>query len=1040
MKNLLNTACYWIFWLWNLMFLSWAYLLVLPLLAGPLIAATFEGAIPLGFSLSLLGLVAIPTSASLIGATARFRKWPGLLMRFFYGVELPLFGLCLLRMFILRELNPVSAGFLMFLGLSMLSFALEVGFGYAASRPMLAAAQLMGQSLTLMLGLYGGTLLLLYVIPSLCGLGFAVIQALPDLLSFHWLGDFLWGLVRYPAAALGSGLLVVLLIFSATLFLASPFAFCHLYVRSWWRIAEAYGKQWGRSGVLGITSAVAIALVLAFHTSATLPQPQVQAFRLLGVDPANLETIAIETGVSRSTSERGSRQGESTAEIQTETLPIEAIPSDDTQTNNTRTAFIQLAGDRATILDSLPQIRAGLLNAHLHRYRYLGANHRVDNLRRFYENTTALRPSIITTLQSFHNYLISPFLYQGFDWEKDLAPKLYAQIFDTPMQRGERETIQQALQATWNREEAKAGLININQRVIPLTHQAVRVTEASDWGEVEIQERYENPTWQDEEIFYSFSLPETAVITGLWLGDDENPQRYPAVVATRGAAQEVYNQEVQRRVDPALLEQVGPRQYRLRVFPVPAQGNGAPGHAQVVLRYQVLRTPEGWPLPQLTERRNVYWDRQTQRERQGAILKQQDWDTDWGWFEAAMPATDRSKGQFSQTLPSIVDSQPIAHTLNLSGYQVSATPLQPQAQAQDQNQNQDQDQIQHLAVILDSSYSMAAVLPELGANLQQIQVQAPQATLDFYLTAASGAAPQRIDRPTAQSLPRLPFFGSLSLAQMLHQFHRLESEQAIGQLSNDSGSSSGSSPSYQLNPSSNSSYDGILLLADAGSYELEANIEALAPPDAPLWLVHLGPSLPIAYEDAVMTAIEASGGGIATDVASALQRLRLEQGTGPEVRIADGYRWQVQPVVNPAGTTSSTDALDAFDAPNSFAPLAARQLILYRSRTTDMTDLGNLDAVNQIAKDYHLVSPYSSMIALVNDRQRENLAAAEQADDRFDREVEDGSEDLTEPNSPVAATPIPETGTVLGIVLGTGFLWGALRRKYQSQCVSGILD
>ncbi|MGA1601112.1 MAG: hypothetical protein ACO4CG_02355, partial [Prochlorothrix sp.] len=26
-KNLLNTACYWIFWLWNLMFLSWAYLL-----------------------------------------------------------------------------------------------------------------------------------------------------------------------------------------------------------------------------------------------------------------------------------------------------------------------------------------------------------------------------------------------------------------------------------------------------------------------------------------------------------------------------------------------------------------------------------------------------------------------------------------------------------------------------------------------------------------------------------------------------------------------------------------------------------------------------------------------------------------------------------------------------------------------------------------------------------------------------------------------------------------------------------------------------
>ena len=278
------------------MFLGWAYLLLLPLLAGPLIVATIDGAIPLGFSLSLVGLLAIPTGASVVGATARFRKWPELLMRFFYGVELPLFGFCLLRMFILRELNPASAGFLLILLLGITSFALEVSFGYAAARRGLAIAQLIGQSVTLLLGLYGGTLLLLYMIPSLCGLGYWILQSLPEFLSFRWLGSFLMDLVRYPASVLGLAMGLFLFLFSATLFFASPFAFCHLYVRSWWRIASAYGKQWGQRGAVGLTAGVAIVLVATFHASTQLPQPQEQAFALLGLDPQNLETIAVENG------------------------------------------------------------------------------------------------------------------------------------------------------------------------------------------------------------------------------------------------------------------------------------------------------------------------------------------------------------------------------------------------------------------------------------------------------------------------------------------------------------------------------------------------------------------------------------------------------------------------------------------------------------------------------------------------------------------------------------------------------------------------
>lgn len=44
-------------------------------------------------------------------------------------------------------------------------------------------------------------------------------------------------------------------------------------------------------------------------------------------------------------------------------------------------------------------------------------------------------------------------------------------------------------------------------------------------------------------------------------------------VAPRGAAKQVYEESVSRGIDPALLAQVGPRQYQLRVFPIPSVQN-----------------------------------------------------------------------------------------------------------------------------------------------------------------------------------------------------------------------------------------------------------------------------------------------------------------------------------------------------------------------------------------------------------------------------------------------------------------------------------
>jgi putative PEP-CTERM system integral membrane protein len=80
-----------------------------------------------------------------------------------------------------------------------------------------------------------------------------------------------------------------------------------------------------------------------------------------------------------------------------------------------------------------------------------------------------------------------------------------------------------------------------------------------------------------------------------------------------------------------------------------------------------------------------------------------------------------------------------------------------------------------------------------------------------------------------------------------------------------------------------------------------------------------------------------------------------------------------------------------------------------------MTQIANLDAVHAIAKQTEIVTPYSSMLVLVNDRQRELLRQAEASSDRFEREIEDGQETLSQPNNPLNVASVPEPGTVIGV-------------------------
>ena len=76
--------------------------------------------------------------------------------------------------------------------------------------------------------------------------------------------------------------------------------------------------------------------------------------------------------------------------------------------------------------------------------------------------------------------------------------------------------------------------------------------------------------WEVEGI-YEFTLPEGAIITDLvlWIGD----KRIQGEVLEKEEARRTYDDIVGRRIDPALIEQVAPNQFRLSIFPFPAQGS-----------------------------------------------------------------------------------------------------------------------------------------------------------------------------------------------------------------------------------------------------------------------------------------------------------------------------------------------------------------------------------------------------------------------------------------------------------------------------------
>jgi putative PEP-CTERM system integral membrane protein len=574
------------------------------------------------------------------------------------------------------------------------------------------------------------------------------------------------------------------------------------------------------------------------------------------------------------------------------------------------------------------------------------------------------------------------------------AAKLYETFFDQSIIEGEHAAIVRAARSTWSIEQAQTAWLAIDDREVYLARQEVTVREQGDWAEVELYEVYQNQTAERQEVVYYFSLPESAVITGVWLGNSPDREaRFSFQVSPRGAAQALYRNEVQRRYDPALVEQIGPRQYRLRVFPVQPQRfrrdeasdrtvteEAPPLH--MWLTWRVLAQQDGWHLPRLAEHRNVYWDETSLRLVNGAPMQA---DPE-AWLPPSVPAS-----------ASIV---PVTHRVDFpSGETVIARPV---SRSDLPKLGEDL----RLAVVLDRSRSMAGYAEDVNTVLGRLEAAAgPQRAVDVYLTASRyrGEAPVRIGLASLEP-ETIMYFGGQNAAELLAQFEALRADQP---------------------------YDAVLVLTDGSGYELGAGEFPVTPPDVPVWMVHLGGNYPLGYDDVTLEAIQASGGGVAGGVDEALTRLAmaLDAGPGaPAADVIDGYVWSTLPT----GAAVAEGEIVVHPASDPFAALAARRIILeamHRQRAA-LDQPATLDRLHDLAIRYSIVTPYSSMIVLVDTAQEELLRRLEARDDRFSREVEEVGE--TTPQSPFSVTGVPEPEEWLLLALVAAMLIWFVRTRRMS--------
>lgn len=952
MKNkFITVSGYGLFWSWNLILILLVIFLLFPKVIIPIVTGTITGSVFLEQGVFSMLLFLVPLITIIFGLTKRFRSNPSLLLKLFYGIELPLFFFIIARLTLFRELHPGTIHILLLSLVAIIAYGLTL-FAHIerhTSKSIVVFRQI-AITCSVILAMYIALFLLFFLFP-------VGKESLVELFTFKWLMP----IIQHPLVLLG----VVFVLYTFTLLLGLPIMLIALYGKVFFIDSQMAIKILGKVPIVLLVLLTVVVNGLIFYQANQ--QNQREAFALL-----------------------------------------ESVKFDKSINDENR---------KKQLLEKHNEIRHGLVNAYLASYRYLSTEKSSKIIEELYRKSFGMdREGFPKTLQTGFNFLASPFLYQGNNWSYDSqkAEQLYVDFFDTPIEKAESKAINQALKSNWYRDGMQAGLINKDRQKVLITQQSISIQEKTHSATIILNETYQNQTFEQQEIYYYFTLPEEAVLTGVWLSDDaDDLKKYTYTVAPRGAAQKLYKQERDKRVDPALLEQVGPMQYRLRVFPIPAKRKQRKQFEVntdalfMQLSYDIpLNTDKQWLLPKLLEKRNVYWDNSSSLTVNGQIYQRPEDDGKYLWLPMNIAA---------QSATPLVDT-----TRQISLNETKILQVHIEARKKQKSQEMIPDQIlindQSIAVLIDTSFSMTKIKHSLKSTLQQLKglLEKPELEIDFYTI---GDTVKKINTIQDWIENEPIFFGHNTTAKQLKKWQ---------QFVNDS-----------------KHYKAILLLTDQGNYESKEKqnneMTKTINKETALWILHLGNEPAYAYADKLLESIYHSGGGVGYALNDVIERISWKQQRtlNQLSEISQNYTWSYEVLDKPETFSEQQSALSAIIAHqwisadfNRRFNQQSNQLPSNKTQSNSQTE--HLDGLHFLAKKNSVVSPFSSMIVLVNKRQEEELEKLSKEKDRFKRDIDSGKKSIVKGNDlfSVSSVPEPEEWALIIVIM---FILSAVSYKKRQE-------
>lgn len=631
---------------------------------------------------------------------------------------------------------------------------------------------------------------------------------------------------------------------------------------------------------------------------------------------------------------------------------------------------------QAKVKDLAPKkddVRKALLDAYEARQRYPLLKDS-QGLSEAYQAVFDLDAKLADYIQRAFLTAAYPFVYQGEILDSREAAEHYEYVFGEPY----KEAVA--------RSQTEPAVLLVSRTVRSET------SENGLFATVTIEEEYENTTNRNQEVIYEFSLSPGAVITDLKLGPN---LEYQGIIAPKGAAQRTYERELLRSRDPALLEQTGPRQYRLRVFPIPGKNDRTTlggKNQKVAFTYVVPAQSEGYPFPDYSKKTNVS-EGEAQRT---TVINGRPLTTDEHTKFLSDPMLQLDLCDLSGVEVSIPVGSSVARLIpHNRNPQIPKTP--PCASFTPSKQLYDASGLK-IAIYYDLSHNHTTqALKETKELLERQVAFVRNNSLDLYLFNDLVSQPIHIGPDT---LPKLVEFESF-----------------------------GQNRPFEALKSLSSTYDVVVIFT--GDYELLTTQDEF--PTAakyPVYLIHPQAAIPPYHLEFTTQQIQ-SGGKVVESFAQAVNDYLLQRDLRSDpnkIPLDVNAYWSIMLSAPSASSLLSTSMLVSPEATVSAAPTTsilprtpptiqvwptvptsqsnpASYLVSrgYLEKMVDetsgdiSTNFSFLDAANDFASRTRIISPFSSLLSLVNQRQLEELERQSRSYQRYRESV---------PRSLPGSTPI----------------------------------